>query len=191
MNPPSVYELTSPSSQSTSKITNTVHSITFLSVGSHVPSCDAVPLRLWKAKFLHGSPVCIVPYEWPRLQLFHYGTQVPFRGFKLSTRGIVIASCQIDHDPHRAIAQLGTRGMQINHQIAAHLAQRDHRAGADDVERSLRRRSSFQSGRSSQDLRADGEGDHKIDCCGRRLRSTAVNDRGHSRVARQQNRSCD
>ena len=26
---------------------------------------------------------------------------------------------------------------------------------------------------------------------GRRLRPTAVNDRGHSRVARQQNRSCD
>src|SRR6266496_3367136 len=103
MNPPSVYELTSPSSQSTSKITNTVHSITFLSVGSHVPSCDAVPLRLWKAKFLHGSPVCSVPYEWPRLQLFHYGTQVPFRGFKLSTRGIVIASCQIDHDTQRVL----------------------------------------------------------------------------------------
>src|SRR6266496_2413967 len=111
MNPPSVYELTSPSSQSTSKITNIVHSMIFLSVRSHVPSCDAVPLRLWKPKFLHSSPVCNAFYEWPRLQFFHYGTQIPVRGFELSTRRLVIALRQIDDDPHRAIAQLGTRGM--------------------------------------------------------------------------------
>jgi len=47
MNPPKVYELTSPSSQSTSKITNIVHSIElFLSVKSYLASHEPLPLRL-------------------------------------------------------------------------------------------------------------------------------------------------
>jgi hypothetical protein len=58
---------------------------------SHVPSWDAIPLRLWKPKFLHGSPICSVFGERSRLQFFDYGTQVPVRCLELLTRRIVIA----------------------------------------------------------------------------------------------------
>src|SRR5436190_5826281 len=33
----------------------------FLSVESHVPSCNAVPLRLWKSNFLHDHGFAGVP----------------------------------------------------------------------------------------------------------------------------------
>ena len=52
MNPPNVYELTNPSSQSTSKITNIVQSIRFLSVKSYLASHEVVALRLSKLKIL-------------------------------------------------------------------------------------------------------------------------------------------
>jgi len=46
MNPPKVYELTRPSSQSTSKITNIVQSMGFLSVESYLASREGLGLRL-------------------------------------------------------------------------------------------------------------------------------------------------
>jgi hypothetical protein len=91
MNPPNAWNPIHPSSQSTSKITNIVQSIRILSVGSHVPSWDGVPVRLSKAKFLHGSPVCSVSGERPRLEFFHYRTQVPIGRLELSTGRFVIA----------------------------------------------------------------------------------------------------
>src|SRR5215467_8246340 len=57
MNPPKVYELTSPRSQSTSKITNIVQSIgLFLSVKAYLASHEPLPLRLWEREIPTVSP---------------------------------------------------------------------------------------------------------------------------------------
>src|SRR6266481_6402171 len=57
MNPPSVYELTNPSSHSTSRITNIVQSIRlFLSVKLYVSSNELLPLRLCGTEISAISP---------------------------------------------------------------------------------------------------------------------------------------
>src|SRR5437773_10507876 len=57
MNPPSVYELTNPSSQSTSRITNIVKSMElFLSVKLYVSSNELPALRLRGTEIFRVSP---------------------------------------------------------------------------------------------------------------------------------------
>src|SRR5437588_10634849 len=99
-------------------MTNIVQSIRFLSVKSHVPSSDAVPLRLWKLKFLRRSRICSLFRDWSRLQFLDYGTQVPVRCFESSPRRLIMALRSIGDDPHRAIPQHGIGGVEINHQLA-------------------------------------------------------------------------
>ena len=54
------------------------------------------------------------------------------------------------HETDSAIAQLHVGHCDVDHQVSAHLPERDHRAGADDVESNFGRRPRFQSGRAGQ-----------------------------------------
>src|SRR6266568_706873 len=115
MNPPSVYELTNPSSHSTSRITNIVQSIgLFLSVKHTYLRTSHFRCAYTKRKFL-----------------------------RFLQRGAQIRACRV----------------QIDHEIAAHFPQSDHRAGADDVERYLRCGTGFQSRGPSQDFWSDRKRD--------------------------------
>ncbi len=75
----------------------------------------------------------------------------------MRSRRAVIALGQFRDHAGRTIAQLRARRVQIDHQIALHFSERDHRAGADDIERNLGRRSGPQPCRAGQNLRTDRE----------------------------------
>src|SRR5262245_50374996 len=153
MNPPIVYELTNPSSHSTRRITNTVQSIgLFLSV---------------KHTYLRTSHFCCAYRDRKFLKFLQRRAQIPVVRLEQTARRFIIALGQLRYDAHCAIAQFRAGGVQIDHEIAADLAESDHRACADDVERNLRRGSRFQSGRPSKDLRSDRQRDYKIGFCSR------------------------
>src|SRR4029077_5005047 len=144
MNPPSVYELTNPSSHSTSRITNIVQSIgLFLSV-KHTYRTSHLRCAYAKSKFLRFLQRC---------------AQVPVVRLEQATDRFVIALGHFGHDPHSAVAQFRARGVQIDHEIAAHFPKSDHRARADNVERDLCRGTGFQSRRPSQNFRPDRKRD--------------------------------
>src|SRR5882757_11010301 len=145
MNPPSVYELTNPSSHSTSRITNIVQSIgLFLSVKHTYLRTSHFRCAYTKRKFLRFLERC---------------TQIPVVRLEQAASRFVIALGQLGHDPHGTVAQFRACGVQIDHEIAAHFPKSDHRAGADDVERDFRRGTGFQSRGSSQDFRSDRKRD--------------------------------
>ena len=108
MNPPkSVFPIIP--SQSTSKITNIVHSICFLSVGSHVPSWDTGSVALMKTKIS-------ARYRYFGLLRDGHHCSFPRRRGRQGFSSVVSESCRetaiislIDDDPHGAVAQLGHR----------------------------------------------------------------------------------
>src|SRR5215216_2885549 len=129
MNPPSVYELTNPSNHSTSRITNIVQSIgLFLSV---------------KHTYLRTSHFRCAYAEWKFLKFLQRSAQIPIARLEQGSGRFVIALSHLSHDPHGTVTQLRARGVQIDHEIAAHFAKADHRAGADNVERDLCRGPGF------------------------------------------------
>src|SRR6266480_3474963 len=118
-------------------------------------------------------------------------TQIPTAGFELFACRVVIGLGQLSDDAHGAIAQLRAGGMQIDHQIAPDLAERDHGAGADDVERNLGDSPCFQAGGSGYNFRSNRESNNKIDVAVATAR-WAVARTGHRpvatiRIAREQN----
>src|SRR4029450_13325845 len=147
MNPPSVYELTNPSSHSTSRITNIVQSIgLFLSV---------------KHTYLRTNYFRCVYVKWKFLLFLQRCAQIPVARFEQAAGRFVIALGYLCHDPHGTVAQFRARSVQIDHNVAAHFAESDHRAGNDDVESDLRCGSGFQSRRTSQDFRSDRKSNHQ------------------------------
>ena len=64
----------------------------------------------------------------------------PFGGLDL------IALRHFHDEANGAIAQLRVRCVHVDHQVSANFAERDHGAGADNVERNLRRGARFQTG---------------------------------------------
>src|SRR5215213_5518502 len=114
MNPPSVYELTSPSSHSTSRITNIVQSIgLFLSV---------------KHTYLRTSQFRCAYAEWKFLKFLQCYAQIPIARLQQPAGRFVIALGHLGHDPHGTVAQFRASGLQIDHQIAANFPKSDHRA---------------------------------------------------------------
>src|SRR6476619_8572751 len=153
MNPPSVYELTSPSSHSTSRITNIVQSIgLFLSV---------------KHTYLRTSHFRCAYVGWKILKFLQRSAQIPVIRLEQAAGRFVIALRYFGHDSHRAVAQFRAAGVQIDHEIAAHFAEPDHRAGADNIERDLRGGPGFQSRRPSQNFRSDRKRDQQVELCSR------------------------
>src|SRR2546423_7123613 len=145
MNPPSVYELTNPSSHSTNKITNIVQSIgLFLSV---------------KHTYLRTSHFRCAYAEWKFLWFLQRCAQIPVVRLEQAPGRFVIALGHLGHDPHGPVAQFRASGVQIDHEIAAHFPKSDHRAGANDVECYLRCGTGFQSRGPSQDFRSDRKRD--------------------------------
>src|SRR4029453_3417307 len=145
MNPPNVYELTNPSSHSTSRITNIVQSIgLFLSV---------------KHTYLRTSHFRCAYAEEKFLRFLQRCAQIPFVRLEQAASRFVIALGHFGHDPHGTVSQFRARGVQIDHEIAAYFPKSDHRASADDVERYLRCGTGFQSRRPSQDFRSDRKRD--------------------------------
>src|SRR5882672_6423193 len=123
MNPPNVYELTNPSSHSTSRITNIVQSIgLFLSV---------------KHTYLRTSHFRCACAEWKFLKFLQRCAQIPVVRLEQATSRFGIALGHFGHDPHGTVSQFRARGVQIDHEIAANFAEADHRAGADNIERDL------------------------------------------------------
>src|SRR6266487_946260 len=154
MNPPIVYELTNPSSQSTSSITNIVQSIgLFLSV---------------KHTYLRTSHFRCAYTKWKFLRFPQCCAQIPVVRLEQAASGFVITLGHLGQDSNRAVAQFRTAGVQIDHEIAAHFAEPDHRAGADNVERDLCGGPGFQSRRPSQNFRSDGKRDQQVELCSRR-----------------------
>src|ERR1043166_1657225 len=145
MNPPSVYELTNPSSHSTSRITNIVQSIgLFLSV---------------KHTYLRTSHFrCAYP-GWKFLKFLQRCAQIPVVRLEQAAGRFVMALGYLVHDPHGTVAQFRARGLQIDHEIAANFAQPNHGAGADYVERDFCCGRGFQSRGSSKDFRSDRKRD--------------------------------
>src|SRR6516164_3072512 len=120
MNPPSVYELTSPSSHSTSRITNIVQSIgLFLSV---------------KHTFLRTSYFRCAYAGWKFLKFLQCCAQIPVVSLEQVAGRFVIAFGHFGHDSHGTVAQFRAGGVQIDHEIAANFAKPNHRARADNVE---------------------------------------------------------
>src|SRR6266481_1980069 len=131
MNPPSVYELTNPSSHSTSRITNIVQSIgLFLSV---------------KHTYLRTSHFRCAYAERKILTFLQRRAQIPVVRLEQASGRFVIALGHLSHDPHGPVAQFRASGVQIDHEIAAHSPKSDHRARADNVERHLCGGPGFQS----------------------------------------------
>src|SRR6478752_8453880 len=121
MNPPSVYELTNPSSHSTSRITNIVQSIDlFLSV---------------KHTYLRTSHFRCAYEKQEILRFLQRCPQIPVVRLEQAACRFVIALGHFGYDPHGAVAQFRTRGAQIDHEIAAHFPKSNHHARADNVER--------------------------------------------------------
>src|SRR6266403_6117847 len=145
MNPPNVYELTNPSSHSTSRITNIVQSIgLFLSV---------------KHTYLRTSHFRCAYAKWKFLMFLQRCAQVPVGRLEQAASRFVIALGHFGHDPPGTVAQFRARRVQIDHEIAAHFPKADHRAGADNVERDLCRGPGFQSRGPSQNFRSDRKRD--------------------------------
>src|SRR5678816_679826 len=145
MNPPNVYELTNPSSHSTSRITNIVQSIgLFLSV---------------KHTYLRTSHFRCAYAEEKFLRFLQRCAQIPVVRLEQALSRFVIALGHLGHDPGGTVAQFRARGVQIDHEIAANFPKSDHRARADNVERDLCRGAAFQSCRSSQNFRSDRKRD--------------------------------
>src|SRR4029453_7561917 len=145
MSPPTVYELTNPSSHSTSRITNIVQSIgLFLSVKHTYLRTSHFRCAYSKHKFLTFLQRC---------------AQIPVVRLEQAAGRFVIALGHLSHDPHGTVAQFRARGVQIDHEIAAHFPKSDHRARADNVERDLCRGPGFQSGGPSQNFRSDRKRD--------------------------------
>ena len=70
-----------------------------------------------------------------------YGSaQIPIVTLKTFDRVIVIALQLFGDEARRAVAQFCARRGEIDHRVRAHFAERNHRSGADDVERNLGRR---------------------------------------------------
>src|SRR6266480_1508246 len=131
MNPPSVYELTSPSSHSTSRITNIVQSIgLFLSV---------------KHTYLRTSYFRCAYAEWKFLKFLQRCAQIPVARLEQISGRFVTTLRYLGNDSHGTVAQFRARGVQIDHEIAANSAEPDHRAGADNVECDLCCGPGFQS----------------------------------------------
>src|SRR6266480_7193179 len=145
MNPPSVYELTNPSSHSTSRITNIVQSIgLFLSVKHTYFRTSDFRCAYAERKFLRFLQRC---------------AQIPGVRFEQAASRFVIALGHLGHDPHGTVAQFRARGVQIDHEIAAHFPKSDYRASADNFERDLCRGPGFQSCGPSQNFRSDRKRD--------------------------------
>src|ERR1700752_564085 len=105
MNPPSVYELTNPSSHSTSRITNIVQSIgLFLSV---------------KHTYLRTSHFRCAYEKWKFLKFLQHCSQIPIVGLEQAASRFVIALGHRSHDPHGTVSQFCAGGVQIDHEIAA------------------------------------------------------------------------
>src|SRR5215471_16829115 len=137
MNPPSVYELTKPRSHNTSRMTNIVQSIGL----SFRLSCTYLRKSHFRCAYQNSR----------FLTCFESGTQLPVVRLEQTPGRFVIALSQLREDPHGAVAQFCARGVQIDHEIAAHVAESNHCARADNVKRDLSRGPGFQSGRSGQD----------------------------------------
>src|SRR5204862_78724 len=117
MNPPSVYELTNPSSHSTNKITNIVQSIgLFLSV---------------KHTYLRTSHFRCAYAEWKFLWFLQRCAQIPVVRLEQAPGRFVIALGHLAHDPHGPVAQFRARGVQSDHEIAAHFPQSEHSPAGD------------------------------------------------------------
>src|SRR5438067_3300236 len=145
MNPPSVYELTNPSSHSTSRITNIVQSIgLFLSVEHTYLRTSHFRCAYAKRRFL---------------RFLKRGTQIPAVRLEQAASRFVIALGHLGHDPHGTVAQFRASGVQIDHEIAAHFPKSDQRAGADNTERDLCCGPGLQSCRPSQNFRSDRKRD--------------------------------
>src|SRR6476659_1025443 len=141
MNPPSVYELTNPSSHSTNRITNIVQSIgLFLSV---------------KHTYLRTSHFRCAYKKWKFFRVLQRRAQIPVARLEQAASRFVIALGHFGHDPHGTDSQFRARSAHIDHEVAAHFPKSDHRAGADNVERDRCRGPGFQSRGSSQNLRSD------------------------------------
>src|SRR5438045_97582 len=178
MNPPSVYELTNPSSHSTSRITNIVQSIgLFLSV---------------KHTYLRASYFRCAYAEWNFLKFLQSCAQIPVVRLEQAAGGFVITSGYLSHDSHGTVAQFRTSGVQIDHEIAANFAEPDHRAGADKVKRDLCRGPGFQSRRPSHNFRSGWKRDYQIELFsrGRQPGPVATTDSGYSGITGHQNRFC-
>src|SRR6476660_7667952 len=131
MNPPSVYELTNPSSHSTSRTTIIVQSIDlFLSVKHTYLRTSHFRCAYTKQKILRFLQRC---------------AQIPVARLEQAASRFVIALGHFGHDSHGAVAQFRARGAQIDHEIAPHFPKSDHRARADNVDRNLCRGPGFQS----------------------------------------------
>src|SRR5947208_16019008 len=114
MNPPSVYELTNPSSHSTNKITNIVQSIgLFLSV---------------KHTYLRTRHFRCAYAEWKFLLFLQRCAQIPVVRLEQAPGRFVIAFGQLGQDPHGPLTQFRTSGVPIEPEVAATLPSSDPRA---------------------------------------------------------------
>src|SRR5215472_7463284 len=117
MNPPSVYELTNPSSHSTRRITNIVQSIgLFLSV---------------KHTYLRTSHFRCAYAKQKFLRFLQRSAQIPVTRLEQAASGFVITLRDLGHDPHSTIAQFRACSAQIDHEVAPYFPESNHRAGAD------------------------------------------------------------
>src|SRR5215813_5048133 len=106
MNPPSVYELTNPSSHSTRRITNIVQSIgLFLSV---------------KHTYLRTSHFRCAYAKQKFLRFLQRSAQIPVTRLEQAASGFVIT--------------LRDRAVRIDHEVTPYFPESNHRAGADNIE---------------------------------------------------------
>ena len=73
-------------------------------------------------------------------------------GIQRRLRGLAIALGGFHHDGNLSLNQLGVGRFDVDHQVAVHLAQADHRGGRDHVERHLLARAGLEAGGPGQHL---------------------------------------
>ncbi len=98
------------------------------------------------------------------LALLHHnrGLHIPPSLLQQDVSVIVVESGHHRNDPPRAVACLLGACVQVHHQVAVRLADAHHRRRRQHVEDELRRRSSFQTGRSGNHLWPDGGGNGEV-----------------------------
>src|SRR5215813_13941942 len=104
MNPPSVYELTSPSNHSTNRMTNIVQSIgLFLSV---------------KHTYLRTSYFRCAYAECKFLEFLQRRAQIPVVRLEQASGRFVIMLGHFSHDPYGPVTQFRTGSVKIDHEVA-------------------------------------------------------------------------